>query len=295
MSIREEVLSGETDFDGSCISLDRLIDLPESQIASLSIDSSGGRLRLDELFSIAIDTTCEASPWQNRLSLHGDFSRFENLCSSTSSGLTTIRGNVGDRFCRSQRGGVILVDGSAGSHALVDKRDGLCVIRGDVWDCFGSPVPGKLQGIQGGDTILLGNLGSRACQRMRRGVVYVAGHIGDHLAHQWIAGTILARQSIGPHWAANMRRGSLILDSAPTTTTGATLSSARLLELSFLPILWNHLRSQLALVAQVTGISPEFRLKISQAIETIPTGRRALRRVGDLECEGQGEVLMIQK
>jgi formylmethanofuran dehydrogenase subunit C len=171
---------------------------------------------------------------------------------------------------------VILVDGSAGAEALVDKQEGLCVIRGDVSGGFGAPLPGKLQGLQGGETIILGNLGDRACYRMRRGTVLVAGDIGEYLAHQWIAGTVIAMQSIGSYWAANMRRGSLILDS-------------------FLPILWNHLRGVLMQVSESSEISEGFLAKLVALIEAIPTSRRVLRRVGDRECEGQGEVLIVQK
>ncbi|MFM8186942.1 MAG: hypothetical protein ACKN85_00560 [Pirellula sp.] len=282
-------------FDATDLSLDRLIDLPESGIGSLVLDSSRGKVRLDRLFAIQTNVISGASGLENRLDLRGDFSRFENLCSKTRSGITTIQGSVGDRFARSQQGGVILVDGSAGAEALVDKQEGLCVIRGDVSGGFGAPLPGKLQGLQGGETIILGNLGDRACYRMRRGTVLVAGDIGEYLAHQWIAGTVIAMQSIGSYWAANMRRGSLILDCVPDTLSGATFSRPRALELSFLPILWNHLRGVLMQVSESSEISEGFLAKVVALIEAIPTSRRVLRRVGDRECEGQGEVLIVQK
>jgi formylmethanofuran dehydrogenase subunit C len=291
----ENGIAKEGYFDATVISLDRLIDLPESDVGSLVLDSSKGKVRLDQLFAIQTSVTSGTTNLENRLNLCGDFSRFENLCSLTRSGLTTIEGNVGDGFARSQQGGVILVDGSVGANALVDKQEGLCVIRGDVSDGFGAPLPGKLQGLQGGDTIILGNLGNRACYRMRRGTVCVAGDIGEYLAHQWIAGTVVAKQNIGSCWAANMRRGSLILDCAPTTLSGATFSRPRALELSFLPILWNHLRDLLMQVSQAGEISDGFLVKVVAMLEAIPTSRRVLRRVGDRECEGQGEVLIIQK
>ena len=220
--------------------------------------------------------------------------RFDNLCRFTRSGTTIVHGSVGEDFARTQYGGRILVDGSVGSRALADKRGGLCVIGGDASDALGCPMPGKLQGIQGGDTIILGSLGHRACERMRRGIVCVAGDIGEHLAHQWIAGTILGLQQIGANWASQMRRGSLILRSYPNACCGATLSKQRPLELSYLPILWKYLRGLLAQVAADDLLSELFRAKCTELAGAIPSGSDVYRSIGDRECQGQGEVLVVK-
>jgi formylmethanofuran dehydrogenase subunit C len=275
--------------------LDSLIGLPQSQLAELVLSSLAGNVRLGELFDIHIEArnSTDDLGLQNRLILRGDLRRFDNLCGFTRSGITLVIGSVGSDFARTQRGGAILVDGSVGARALADKRGGLSVIGGDAADSMGCPLPGKLQGIQGGDTIILGSLGHRACERMRRGIVCVAGDIGEHLAHQWIAGTILGMQQIGSNWGSHMRRGSLILRTYPSASSGATLSKQRPLELSFLPILWKYLRDLLNQAASIEELSAVFRTKCTDFVEVLPRGPKVYRSIGDLECQGQGEVLVI--
>jgi len=276
--------------------LDSLIHLPQSQLAELVLHSVAGDVRLSELFDIHLEprNSTDDLGLQNRLILRGDLRRFDNLCRFTRSGITLVTGSVGSDFARTQHGGAILVDGSVGDRALADKRGGLSVIGGDAADSLGCPLPGKLQGIQGGDTIILGSLGQRACERMRRGIVCVGGDIGDHLAHQWIAGTILCLQQIGSNWGSQMRRGSLILRSCPSACSGATLSKQRPLELSFLPILWKHLRDLLNQVVSMEEFSGVFRTKCTDLVETLPRGAEVYRSIGDLECQGQGEVLVMK-
>ncbi|MFM7977270.1 MAG: hypothetical protein ACKO8U_19535 [Pirellula sp.] len=275
--------------------MDSLIDLTQSQLAELVLSSVAGKVRLGELFDVHIEVrnSTDDPGLQNRLILRGDLRRFDNLCGFTRSGITLVTGSVGSDFARTQHGGAILVDGSVGARALADKRGGLSVIGGDAADSLGCPLPGKLQGIQGGDTIVLGSLGHRACERMRRGIVCVAGDIGEHLAHQWIAGTILGLQQIGSNWGSQMRRGSLILRTYPTACSGATLSKQRPLELSFLPILWKYLRDLLNQVASIEELSAVFRTKCTDLVEALPRGPEVYRSIGDLECQGQGEVLVI--
>lgn len=275
--------------------MDSLIDLPQSQLAELVLSSVAGNVRLGELFDVHIEArnSTDDLGLQNRLILRGDLQRFDNLCGFTRSGITLVIGSVGRDFARTQRGGAILVDGSVGVRALADKRGGLSVIGGDAADSLGCPLPGKLQGIQGGDTIILGRLGHRACERMRRGIVCVAGDIGEHLAHQWIAGTILGMQQIGSNWGSHMRRGSLILRTYPSASSGATLSKQRPLELSFLPILWKYLRDLLNQAASIEELSAVFRTKCTDFVDALPRGPKVYRSIGDLECQGQGEVLLI--
>ncbi|MFM8214064.1 MAG: hypothetical protein ACKN82_05415 [Pirellula sp.] len=137
--------------------MDSLIDLTQSQLAELVLSSVAGKVRLGELFDVHIEArnSTDDPGLQNRLILRGDLRRFDNLCGFTRSGITLVTGSVGSDFARTQHGGAILVDGSVGARALADKRGGLSVIGGDAADSLGCPLPGKLQGIQGGDTIVL--------------------------------------------------------------------------------------------------------------------------------------------
>jgi formylmethanofuran dehydrogenase subunit C len=300
LTLKESSSRSGARVDASALSLDLLAELSETQMADVVLSSVDGPTGLGELFQIGIQTRLgdqtQRSDFesQNRLVLRGDLRRFDNLCRFTRSGTTIVHGSVGEDFAQTQYGGSILVDGSVGSRALADKRGGLCVIGGDASDALGCPMPGKLQGIQGGDTIILGSLGHRACERMRRGIVCVAGDIGEHLAHQWIAGTILGLQQIGANWASQMRRGSLILRSYPNACCGATLSKQRPLELSYLPILWKYLRGLLAQVAADDLLSELFRSKCTGLAGAIPSGSDVYRSIGDRECQGQGEVLVVK-
>jgi formylmethanofuran dehydrogenase subunit C len=295
LTLRENAHKAKARIDASALSLDTLIHLPPFQIAELVLSSVAGPVRLGELFDVGFDNRSSTDDvgQPNRLILRGNLQRFDGLCSFTRSGITLVTGAVGNDFARTQYGGAILVDGSVGARALADKRGGLTVIGGDASDSLGCPLPGKLQGIQGGDTIILGCLGNRACERMRRGIVCVGGNIGEHLAHQWIAGTILAMEQIGSNWASQMRRGSLILRSYPSACSGATLSKQRPLELSFLPILWKYLRDLLTQVATTDDLSVSFRGRCTDLAGTLPRGPEVYRSIGDLECKGQGEVLVL--
>jgi formylmethanofuran dehydrogenase subunit C len=294
LKLLDEQADGLARIDASALSLDALSRLSVSEIAHRTLLAPSGPVRLEKLFSIEIQEHAMSSVAEDRLVLRGNLSRFENLCAETRTGTTIIAGNVGDDFARTQYGGRIFVEGSVGRRAFADKRDGICFVGQDTGDRFGGPLPGKLQGIQGGDCFVLGNLGDRACERMRRGIVCIAGDVGDYLAHQWIAGTILALQSLGPHWATHMRRGSLILASRPVARSGASLSKERLLELSFLPILWKYLRDLLTSIVQEQLPVGSLTHKFQEILGRIPTGRNVLRCIGDIECQGQGEVLLMQ-
>jgi formylmethanofuran dehydrogenase subunit C len=301
LTLLKTVPSAELHVDASALSLDRLRNLSKSQIADLSLDSNLGPIRLAELFEIDLNTSpChQAGPTESwiddALILRGPLNQFRGLCASTASGTTVVLGDVGDDFAKSQRGGNLFVDGSVGQRALADKRDGLALIRSDAGDNFGCPLPGKLQGIQGGDSIVLGNLGHRACERMRRGTLCVAGNVGNHLAHQWIAGTILAMGTLGPHFGTQMRRGSLIVPSKRPESPGASLSPYRPLELSFLPILWRYLHRLILHAASCPWLDTAFQARCNQLASQIPTTPHVLRSIGDLECQGQGEVLVLQE
>jgi formylmethanofuran dehydrogenase subunit C len=131
----------------------------------------------------------------------------------------------------------------------------------------------------------------RACERMRRGTVCIAGRIDDHLAANMNAGTLLALGPVGSHWGVGMRRGSLLFSEEPDGPTRASWSSSRSLELSFLPLVWNHLR---AIQQQIESISSMVNRSLWKKLP-IPSTRWVERRIGDLAVDGCGEVLLLQR
>jgi formylmethanofuran dehydrogenase subunit C len=290
-------LGGRSEIEGKGIAC-----LESGRLEAMQLSTSFGMVPMSELFEIEIEEDTRLRSVLDGevvLILEGDFRRVDGLCSGTSFGTTFVCGDVGDRFGEGQRGGNLVLLGDAGGDALSGKRDGLALLVGSVGDGFASPAPGELSGLRGGDSFVFGNVGGRACERMRRGSVFLAGDVGEYLAHRWIAGTIYVDGSIGRHWCAGMRRGSLLLRQEQPHGGGATLTRTRKCELSFLPILWKYVRDLLKpwstldlpddILDGQRGVG--LRESVTRFLDRLPNGPRALRCFGDVECEGQGEVL----
>ena len=116
-----------------------------------------------------------------------------------------------------------------------------------------------------------------------------------------IAGSIVLLGTIGNQWACGMRRGSLILTEAmevEETTFDADLTVAREFELSFLPLLWRHIRecwnSQLALFTAITS-QADYAESVLDFTDKIPRGRWCERQLGDRSYDGRGEVLRLTR
>ena len=272
------------------------------RLGDWKLPTSVGMVPMSELFEIEVrEASCLGSELNSDhvLILEGDFSRVDGMCSETSLGTTIVFGDVGDRFGGGQRGGSLVLLGDAGDDALSGKREGLALFAGSVGDGFASPAPGELSGLRGGDSFVFGNVGGRACERMRRGSVFLCGDVGEYLAHRWIAGTIYVDGCIGRHWCAGMRRGSLLLRQPQQQHSGGTLTRRRQCELSFLPIMWKYVRdllepwSAFGLHQELGECEGSVRLREAMArfLDRLPNGPRAVRCFGDVECEGQGEVL----
>jgi hypothetical protein len=105
----------------------------------------------------------------------------------------------------------------------------------------------------------------------------------------------LAMGTLGPHFGTQMRRGSLIGPSKRPEAPGASLSPYRPLELSFLPILWRHLHRLILHAATCPWLDTALQARCNQLASQIPTTPHVLRSIGDLECQGQGEVLVLQE
>ena len=276
------------------------------RLGDWKLPTTVGMAPMSELFEIEVREEPRLGSVLNSeyvLILEGDFRRVDGLCSETSLGTTIVLGDVGDRFGGGQRGGSLVLMGDAGNDALSGKRDGLALFVGSVGEGFASPAPGELSGLRGGDSFVFGNVGGRACERMRRGSVFLSGDVGQYLAHRWIAGTIYVDGRIDRHWCAGMRRGSLLLRQQQQHNSGGTLTRSRQCELSFLPILWKYVRDLLepwsALGLQNDLLEWERRVRLQESVlrflDRLPNGPRAVRCFGDVECDGQGEVLYFSE
>lgn len=273
--------------DGSQLSPQKLLHIPLAELMSLPLRTSrSGSVRLEDLFWVQ---------WPNvpsdMVMIRGDCSLVAGLGHQMSSGALVIDGNAGDRIAEGMRGGVILVAGNAGEDACAGMRGGIVAVNGNCGDRLATPLPGERSGMRGGDILIAGNVGDRACQRMRRGTVCIAGNAGKYLAPHMIAGTILVLGKTAAQWGMGMQRGSLLFASHPEGETGASLSPCRHLELSFLPLVWNHLRSvQQHLVSLCAPLQ-----RMPWRSFAIPSTRWVERRIGDVSAGGQGEVLVLQR
>jgi formylmethanofuran dehydrogenase subunit C len=273
--------------DGSALTPERLAAIPLPDLMSLPLAMPGARhVQLDELFWVQ----CPVGP-SDMMVIRGDCRSIDRLGYGMTGGTLVIDGDGGDRVGSCMRGGLILVAGNAGDEVCSGLRGGTVAIAGNCGDRLGAPLPGERSGIRGGDVIVAGSVGARACQRMRRGTVWIAGDVGDYLAPHMIAGTILVLGKASSHWGMGMRRGSLVFASAPMGETGASLSPGRSLELSFLPLVWNHLRA----LQDAIGSACASLQKPRWRSLAVPSTRWVERQIGDRAIGGRGEILLLER
>ena len=117
-----------------------------------------------------------------------------------------------------------------------------------------------------------------------------------------IAGTLAVMGNIGSHWAGGMRRGSLILGRDFSTHPTASLSEARDFELSFLPLIWRHIEKlqneAIAILSLANALTRTALQRASNEFPSpikIPRTRWVQRQIGDLNCKGRGEVLVLRR
>jgi formylmethanofuran dehydrogenase subunit C len=273
--------------DGSPLVPERLAKVPLADLLSLPLSTANSsRVRLEELFWVQLP----AGP-SDMVVIRGDCSRLDELGRGMSSGTLMVDGSAGDRVGSGMRGGTVLVAGDAGDEVCSGMRGGVVAIAGRCGDRLAMPLPGERSGMRGGDIVIAGSVGVRACQRMRRGTVCIAGDVGEYLAPHMIAGTILVLGNTEAHWGLGIRRGSLLFANEPIGETAAALSPRRNLELSFLPLIWNHLRS---VQHHLVSLGEPLQKAMWRAVP-LPSTRWVDRRIGDTSTGGCGEVLVLQR
>jgi formylmethanofuran dehydrogenase subunit C len=270
LTLRLKMSPDET-LDASEIQPSRWVNFSLADIAAVRLAGLRSEYRLDEFFEIIGDPS-------DVVVIHGDCGRFQRLGAGLHAGHLTIMGNAGNECAAQLSGGRVEVFGDVGDRLGMAMKRGTVTIHGSAGDYALGPSIGSTRGMSGGDCYILGGIGDRAAERMRRGTLFVAGDAGDYGAVQMIAGTIIVLGKLGIHWAQGMRRGTLILGEEQPKAFDASLTSSRYFELSFLPLLWKHLKSQL-----------------NDATVRLPESRWAYRQVGDRANSGTGEVLTLHR
>lgn len=287
--------------DARNLSPDVLCGLSQSQIEQHPIGRNQSELLIGDLFEVDCyehSIACEAeSPSEQSIAtigivVNGELGRFQRIGQGMSSGFLWINGSVGFEFASRMSGGVCVVVGHVSDNAAQAFRGGLLAICGHCGHNLACPLPGKKTGMTGGDILIGGNVGDRAAHRMRRGTILISGHAGQHGCQQMIAGTVVVQGTVGDSWCIGMKRGSLIElnsgDSASSTHAGFTMR--RDFELSFLQILWKHLRVQ---HRQAASLGHELGVSFPFALPKFPRSNWVTRQVGDTLVSGQGEWLRV--
>ncbi|MCU7890509.1 MAG: hypothetical protein KZQ78_02415, partial [Candidatus Thiodiazotropha sp. (ex Ustalcina ferruginea)] len=135
-----------------------------------------------------------------------------------------------------------------------------------------SRLPGTNRlGFQPSMALSEGNTGDRAGDQMRRGTILISGNAGDYCASRMIAGTLVVLGESGAKTGLAMRRGTLLLSQEPVSLP-ATFNDNGKHNLNFLTLLTRSFQDQ-------AGFSDMWE-----------RGCRVQRWLGDLGCNGKGEI-----
>ena len=201
--------------------------------------------------------------------------RLDYIGAGMQRGRIKVSGAAGNHAGSSMRGGSLLIDGDAGDFAGSGLLGGQLQVRGNAGDRVGAPPAGEIQGQRGGLIHVRGRAGERTGERQRRGLLVIEGDCGALLGHRMIAGSIYVGGRTGELAGHGMRRGSLLLRNTPTALpTTVTYNGSQ--RLAFLPLLLGQLH------------------RVSGETIAIPSADTVVERyLGDLACDGRGEILII--
>lgn len=215
-----------------------------------------------------------------QLVFEGMDARFCDLARGMAAGECEVRGHAGDFVAADMTGGRVTVHGGVGAFAAACMCGGELHVRGDAGERLGAALPWLAGGMRGGRVIVEGSAGPRCGDRMRRGEILVAGDAGDFCAARMVAGTVAVAGRVGRHPGYGMRRGTLLLsgeDPAPGPTFVETACAAE----AYLRLLYRHWQ------ATLDAENPFARFAVAA------TQMRARRWLGDLACDGRGEVISM--
>lgn len=236
------------------------------EIAHILLWLGNREIACGELFAIDGEVTEE-------LIIQSDSDRLDRIGAGLEGGVIRVEGDAGAYLGHGMRDGRIQVSGNAGVSAGCAMCGGELSIDGNAGDFLGGAVAGERRGMRGGTLMVKGNAGDRAGDLLRRGTILIGGDSGDYCASRMVAGTLVVLGRSGAQTGFAMRRGTLITTQEPASLP-ATFNHNGRHRLSFLTLLNNHL--------QDTTTFPALRER----------GDRVRRWVGDLSCDGRGEILV---
>ncbi|MDF1586800.1 formylmethanofuran dehydrogenase subunit C [Marinimicrococcus flavescens] len=239
-----------------------LAGLSAQEIGKLELQCGNRRVPLGELFEVAAGDP-------QRLVIRDTCPALERIGAGMKGGAIAVEGDAGALPGLGMKGGSIEVAGAAGAFAGSEMSGGVIRVAGDAAGFVGAAQAGGRFGMTGGAVLVGGDLGDRAGDRMRRGLV-LGGSAGLHAGSRMIGGTILVRGTCSTLPGVGMKRGTLILGG--TAAAPATFADNGVHELGWLALLERHLAG-----LGLRGMFPS---------------RRVRRLTGDLAAGGKGEILV---
>lgn len=251
--------------DLASLTPDRLAGLGADAIRRLPLWVGNRQAAVGDLFAVTGDDT-------DTLVIQSDSDRLDWIGAGLTRGQVRVEGRAGAYLGRGLRAGLIEVTGDAGPFAGSGQSGGTLRIRGNAGDFLGAAVPGERRGLGGGRIEVWGSAGDRVGDHQRRGAILIAGDAGDYCGSRMVAGTILVLGRTGAWTGFGMRRGTLLLTRTPTLPP--SFNDNGTWDLGFLPLLARDLAAAGGPFAALQE-----------------RGARVRRWVGDLACDGRGEVL----
>ncbi len=207
--------------------------------------------------------------------IQSESDRLDRIGAGMNGGSVRVEGNAGAYLGCGMRQGSIEVSGDAGLAAACAMSGGSLSIGGNAGDFLGGAMTGERQGMRGGTVLVKGNAGDRAGDLLRRGTILIGGDCGDYCASRMVAGTLVVLGHTGIQTGLAMRRGTLIVTRHPKSIAAAFNENGTH-QLSFLTLLTRNLREH----APFSALAER--------------GNRVERWVGDLSCDGKGEILLLE-
>ena len=250
----------------SALTPDNLAGKNIAEIAAIQLVKGKNQLLVSDIFDISGTDT-------QQLNFKNATTKLDYIGANMGSGCIMIEGDAGAYLGFGMKNGEIHCKGSAAAFAACNMRGGLLKIDGNAGDFLGAGSEGLRKGMLGGTVIVKGNAGDRAGDQMRRGLILIEGNTGDYCGSRMVAGTIGVLGELGAYPAFNMRRGTLILKKQPQLH--ATMQDCGTHTLPFLSLLFKSF----------APYDTQFSKLNSQRVQ---------RFVGDLACNGNGEILVLK-
>ncbi len=235
------------------------------QVAEIPLRLGNLELQTGELFEVSGNDT-------EHIVIQAESDKLDGIGTALDRGKVLVEGHAGAYLGRRMMGGRIQVTGNSGILSGSSMSGGLITIEGDAGDLLGGAAAGERRAMRGGRIHVRGKAGDRVGDRQRRGIIVIEGNAGDYTASRMVAGTIVILGEVGHHCGLEMRRGSLLLAREPQNFPLSFNYNGKQ-NLGFLTLLKKTLAKDFP------------RLEF-------PTDIGVQRWVGDLACDGRGEILV---